>query len=142
MSRITVRAFSVSVDGFGAGPGQNRENPPYHVPVFVLTRHARRATEMEGGTTFYYVTEGMEAAASRAREAAQGKDVRVGGGVATIRQFLQAKMIEEMHLAVSPVVMGSGEALYAGLNLAELGYRCRELVAGEKAMHVMFGREG
>ncbi|MGH7154447.1 MAG: dihydrofolate reductase family protein, partial [Acetobacteraceae bacterium] len=197
MSRLCVRAFSLSVDGYGAGVNQDLQNPmgqngmdlhqwafrtrtfrtmfgqeggetdlddefaarsfenigawiigrnmfgpvrgpwqdeswkgwwgsspPYHVPVFVLTHHARAPLLMEGGTTFHFVTGSIDAALQKARESAGGKDVRIGGGVATIRQYLQARLIDEMHLAMSPVFLGTGEALFAGLDLRSLGYAC------------------
>ena len=95
-------------------------NPPYHVPVFVLTHHARAPLEMEGGTTFHFVTEGANAALEQAKAAAGGKDVRIGGGVSTIRQYLAAGKIDEMHLAMSPVLLGEGENLFAGMNLHQL----------------------
>jgi dihydrofolate reductase len=114
------------------------DNPPYHVPVFVLTHHARAPIEMEGGTTFHFVTEGIEAVLERARDAAGAKDVRVGGGAATIRQYLQARRIDEMHLAVSPTLLGRGEALLAGIDLPKLGYEVSEHAASPKAMHVVF----
>lgn len=213
MSKVRVAAFTVSIDGFGAGPGQSVEhplgrggeelhnwfvptrsfqsmygkdegttgideqfgaksfenlgawvmgrnmfgpvrgewpddgwrgwwgdNPPYHVPVFVLTHHAREPVEMKGGTTFHFVTGGIEEALERARQAAGGKDVRIGGGVSVIRQYLEARLIDEMHLAVSPVLLGSGEHLFEGLALPGLGYRVTEHVAGEAALHVMIER--
>lgn len=115
-------------------------NPPYHVPVFVLTHYARPDLVMEGGTTFYFVTDGIESALERAKKAAGTKDVRIGGGAATIQQYLRARLIDEMHFAISPVVLGSGELLFRGLNLRELGYHCREVVAGEKATHVVLAR--
>jgi dihydrofolate reductase len=115
-------------------------NPPYHVPVFVLTHHPRKSIEMEGGTTFHFVTEGIEEALTRAKQAAGPKDVRLGGGVATIRQYLRARLVDEMHLAVSPVVLGSGEHLLAGLDLLALGYRVVEHVASEAAMHVVLAQ--
>lgn len=108
-------------------------NPVYHVPVFVLTHHPRPSLVMEGGTTFHFITEGIEAALERAHAAAGDKDVRVGGGAATIRQYLQAKLIDEMHLAVSPVLLGQGEPLLAGLDLTKLGYRCEAFTPGERA---------
>jgi dihydrofolate reductase len=110
------------------------------VPTFVLTHHARPPLEMKGGTTFYFVTDGLDAAVARAREAAGGRDVRVGGGVATIRQFLQSGLIDDMHLAVRPVVLGAGEALFTGINLRALGYACADVVQGERAMHVFVRR--
>jgi len=110
-------------------------NPPYHTPVFVLTHYDRAPLEMEGGTTFHFVTGGIDEALERARDAAKGKDIRLGGGVATVRAYLQAGLIDEMHLVVSPVLLGRGEALLAGLDLPKLGYTCSERVAGEKATH-------
>jgi dihydrofolate reductase len=210
MAKLRVNCFSVSIDGYGAGPGQNLDNPmgvggmplhewvlptrtfqamfgndggtsgidddfaargmeglgawilgrnmfgpirgswtddawkgwwgdnpPYHTPVFVLTHHARPPIEMEGGTTFHFVTDGIHAALERAREAAGTRDVRVGGGTATIRQYLEAGLIDSMHLVISPVLLGAGENLLAGLDLAQLGYRCSEHVSSEAAMHVV-----
>ncbi|HJW11180.1 MAG TPA: dihydrofolate reductase family protein [Albitalea sp.] len=113
------------------------ENPPYHVPVFVLTHHPRQPIVMEGGTSFHFVTDGIHAALERAREAAQGQDVRLGGGVATIRQYLRAGLVDEIHLAISPTLLGRGEALLAGIDLLELGYRCTEHVSTPNAMHVV-----
>jgi dihydrofolate reductase len=215
MSRLRVAAFSVSLDGFGAGPNQSLKdplgeggerlhewafttrtfqrmfgneqagktgvdedfaarsfahvgawimgrnmfgpvrgpwpddqwkgwwgaNPPYHVPVFVLTHHARPPLEMEGGTVFHFVTEGIHAALERAREAAGGQDVRIGGGVSTVRQYLQAGLVDEMHLALSPVVQGRGEALFAGLDLVELGFECTEHAPTPHATHVVLSRK-
>jgi dihydrofolate reductase len=115
-------------------------SPPYHVPVFVLTHHARASLVMEGGTTFHFVTDGIHAALARAREAAPGRDVRVGGGVSTIRQFLEAGLIDEMHLAISPVLLGVGESLLAGIDLAKLGFTCTEHAATPAAMHVVLTR--
>jgi len=116
------------------------DDPPYHVPAFVLTHHARQPLEMKGGTTFHFVTGGGEAALARAREAAGGRDVRIGGGVATVRQFLQARLIDDLHLVVRPVVLGAGEALLAGIDLRALGYACADMVQGERAMHVFVRR--
>ncbi|MGE5081601.1 MAG: dihydrofolate reductase family protein [Acidobacteriota bacterium] len=113
------------------------DEPPYHVPVFVLTHHVRKPLAMQGGTTFYFVTDGAESALKRAREAAAGKDVRIGGGVSTIRQYLLAGQIDEMHLAMSPVLMGEGEHLFAGINLQQLGFRVAQSVAGENATHIL-----
>jgi dihydrofolate reductase len=113
------------------------DNPPYHVPVFVLTHHARASIAMAGGTTFHFVSGGIDEALARAREAAQGLDVRVGGGVATVRQYLQAGLVDEMHLALSPCLLGRGEALLAGIDLSQLGFRCTEHVATAHAMHVV-----
>lgn len=210
MSKVKVSAFSVSLDGFGAGPLQDRENPlgvrglelhtwflktvafremhqlsggsqgvdndfaarsfdnvgawilgrnmfgpvrgpwvddswkgwwgdepPYHVPVFVLTHHERAPLTMKGGTTFYFVTDGAGAALERAKEAAKGRDVRIGGGVATIRQYLTAGAVDEMHLAFSPVVLGEGENLFAGIHLPKLGFKPVQVTAGEEATHVI-----
>jgi len=213
MSRLVVKTFSISIDGFGAGLNQDLQNPlgaggpdlfdwffhtrtfrhmhgqpdgesgvdedwaaqgfenvgawilgrnmfgpvrgpwpddawkgwwgdepPYHVPTFVLTHHGRSPVPMKGGTTFYFVTDGIHAALEQAKAAAGGRDIRVGGGPGTIRQYLRAGLIDEMHLALRPVLLGSGEALLAGLNLRELGYTCTRYVAGERALHVFIGR--
>jgi dihydrofolate reductase len=210
MSKLRVAAFSVSIDGFGAGPNQCLEHPlgengmelhrwffdtltfrkmhggeggrsgtdedfaarsfqnvgawilgrnmfgpvrgpwldeswrgwwgdspPYHVPVFVLTHHPRPPLRMQGGTTFHFVTDGIRAALELAREAAGPMDVRVGGGVSTIRQYLRECLIDELHLAITPGLLGRGEALFAGLDWRELGYRCVHTAAGEKATHVI-----
>jgi len=115
-------------------------NPPYHTPVFVLTHHARAPLVMEGGTTFHFVTDGIQAALERATEAANGKDIRVGGGVATIRQYLRAGLIDEMHLAISPVLLGSGEHLFEGIDLLQLGYQCSKHVSTPNATHVVLSR--
>jgi dihydrofolate reductase len=209
MSKVRVGAFSVSIDGFGAGPRQDLQNPlgvrgfelhawfqqteifkkmhsqsggnkgidndstgqsfenvgawilgrnmfgpvrgpwkddswkgwwgdnpPYHTPVFVLTHHARSPLAMEGGTTFHFVTDGLESALKKAKEAAKGKDVRIGGGVSVIRQYLIAGQIDEMHLAVSPVLLGEGEHLFSGINLHQLGFTPFRTVSGENATHV------
>lgn len=117
------------------------DEPPYHCPVFVLTHHARAPLVMAGGTTFHFVTEGIEMALQRAREAAGGKDVRVGGGVSTIRQYLAKRLIDEMHLVVTPVLMGRGENLFAGLDLAALGYQSTEHIAGPGVTHVFVKRK-
>jgi dihydrofolate reductase len=214
VSRVRVAAFSISLDGYGAGPDQSLQNPlgvngtdlhqwafktrtfqkmfgqdggetgvdddfaarsfenvgawilgrnmfgpvrgpwpdeswkgwwgttpPYHVPVFVLTHHARAPLVMEGGTTFNFVTEGAAAALRQASDAAQGKDVRIGGGAATIRQYLQARLIDDMHLAVSPVFLGAGELLFAGLDMRALGYACAERVSTPNATHLIVTRQ-
>jgi dihydrofolate reductase len=215
MTRVRVNAFSISIDGYGAGPDQDLENPlgvggkalhqwafatrtfrtmfgqeggatgvddgfavrgfenlgawilgrnmfgpvrgpwpdeswrgwwgeepPYRVPVFVLTHHQRPQLEMKGGTIFHFVTGGIGEALDRARQAATGRDVRIGGGVATIRQYLEARLLDELHLAVSPVMLGKGENLFAGLDWPALGYEVAEHVAGEAAMHVVIRRHG
>ena len=116
-------------------------NPPYHTPVFVLTHHPRASIVMAGGTTFHFVTDGIEAALARATEAAGGLDVRLGGGVATIRQYLSAGLVDEMHLAISPVLLGRGENLLAGLDLPRLGYVRSEHVATSNATHVVLTRK-
>jgi len=116
------------------------ENPPYHTPVFVLTHHGRPPLPTHGGTTFYFVTDGIEAALRQATQAAQGRDVRIGGGVSTIRQFLMAGAIDEVHLAFSPVMLGEGEHLFSGINLPQLGYRRFQTTAGEEGMHVILRR--
>jgi dihydrofolate reductase len=116
------------------------DNPPYHTPVFVLTHHPREPIVMKGGTVFHFVTDGVGAALRRATDAANGQDIRLGGGVATIRQYLHARLVDEMHIAISPVVLGSGESLFAGLDLPAMGYECREHVTTANAMHVVFTR--
>jgi dihydrofolate reductase len=116
-------------------------NPPYHVPVYVLTNHARNPIEMEGGTTFHFVTEGIHAALERAFDSANGKDVRVGGGANVIRQYLSAKLIDEMHLAVSPILLGSGENLFLNIDLLSLGYKCTEHVNTDIATHLIIRKE-
>ncbi len=214
MSKLRVQCFTLSLDGYGAGPNQSREkplgergntlhqwfvptrtfqamfgkeggstgpdddfaargmanlgawilgrnmfgpvrgpwpddtwkgwwgaNPPYHVPVFVLTHHPRASITMEGGTVFHFVTDGIHAALARATEAAGGKDVRLGGGVATIRDYLNAKLIDEMHLAISPALLGSGEPLLAGINLPKLGYAVTEHVPTANATHIVLKKE-
>ncbi len=214
MSKLCVRAFSLSLDGYGAGPDQSLEDPmgvggmalhqwvlptrtfrtmfgreggetgidddfaqrgfenigawilgrnmfgpvrgpwpddswkgwwgdtpPYHVPVFVLTHHARAPIEMKGGTTFHFVTGGIETALRQARAAAKGKDVRLGGGVATVRQYLSARLIDEMHLAMSPVFLGKGENLLAGLDLPALGYGLSERVSTPAATHLIVKKQ-
>ena len=116
------------------------DDPPYHTPVFVLTHHARAPIEMNGGTVFHFVTDGITAALERAREAAAGQDVRIGGGVSTLQQYLRAQLVDEMHLAISPFVLGTGERLFDGLDLPALGYRVSQVVAGERATHVVLTR--
>ncbi len=118
------------------------DNPPYHTPVFVLTHHPRASIAMDGGTTFHFVTDGIDAALKRATEAADGKDIRLGGGVATIRQYLRAGLVDEMHLALSPVLLGSGEHLLAGIDMLKLGYECSEHVPTANATHVVLTRSG
>jgi dihydrofolate reductase len=112
------------------------EEPPYHVPAFVLTHHARKSLAMKGGTEFRFVTDGIHAALAQAQAAALGKDVRIGGGVATVRQFLQARLIDELHLVLRPVLLGGGENLLAGIDARALGYEVADSVAGERATHV------
>jgi dihydrofolate reductase len=215
MAKLRVHSFTMSLDGYGAGPGQNLENPlgagglalhqwafntrtfhamhgevggssgvdddfiargfdnigawiigrnmfgpirgpwpddtwkgwwgeepPYHVPVFVLTHHPRNSLTMNGGTTFHFVTNGIHAALARAREASQGKDIRLGGGVATIRECLREGLIDEMHLAFTPVLLGSGESLLAGMDLSALGYHITSHATTAGVMHVLIDRIG
>ena len=113
------------------------DSPPYHVPVFVLTHHARSSFETEGNTTFHFVTGGIHEALTRAREAAAGKDVRIGGGPDTIKQYLREGLIDELHIAIAPVLLGRGESLFGGVDLRALGYECIEFVGSEKATHVV-----
>jgi dihydrofolate reductase len=117
------------------------DNPPYHTDVFVLTHHPRKSFEMEGGTVFHFVTEGIHAALDKAKASAKGEDVRIGGGVSTIRQYLQAGLIDEMHLAVSPVVLGAGEHLLGGLDLPALGFQQTEYAPTAKAAHYVLARK-
>jgi dihydrofolate reductase len=112
------------------------EEPPYHVPVFVLTHHARPPLRMKGGTVFHFVTDGIRSALEQAKAAANGKDVRLGGGVSTIRQYLQAGLIDQLHLALRPILLGEGEALWQGLDMRALGYEATEHVTGERALHL------
>ena len=215
MPKLRVQSFSVSIDGYGAGPGQDLEHPlgvggeemfewafrtrtwtrmhgapdgetgvdddiaaqgfagvgawilgrnmfgpvrgpwpdeswkgwwgeepPYHVPVFVLTHHPRKPLAMAGGTEFRFVTNGIHAALDQARRAAGDRDVRLGGGVATVRQYLQAGLIDELHLAMAPVLLGRGEHLLAGLDLRALGYECVERIAGVRATHIILRKRG
>jgi len=118
------------------------DNPPYHTPVFVLTNHPRASITMDGGTVFHFVADGIHAALARATEAAGGKDVRVGGGVATIRQYLRAGLLDELNLVISPVLLGAGENLLAGIDATQMGYQCSEHVASTNAMHVVLTRRG
>ncbi|HEY7900733.1 MAG TPA: dihydrofolate reductase family protein [Caulobacteraceae bacterium] len=153
------RFASAAAEGFGAfilgrnmfgpirGPwpdatwkGWWGEDPPYHAPTFILTHQARAPIVMEGGTTFHFVTDGIESALDQAKAAAGEKDVKIGGGVATIRQYLLAGAIDTMHLALSPVVLGRGESLFAGLDLPNLGYRVTEVVPAQLATHVVLTR--
>jgi dihydrofolate reductase len=112
------------------------DEPPYHTPVFVLTHHAREPIAMRGGTEFRFVTAGIDEALRQAKEAAGNRDVRLGGGVSTIRQFLLAGLVDELHLAVRPLLLGRGEALFSGIDLPALGYECVKHLAGNRAMHV------
>jgi len=150
---------SRSMDGFGAfilgrnmfGPirgewpddawkGWWGDNPPYHAPTFVLTHYPRPSIEMLGGTTFHFVTDGIEVALQRAREAAGAKDIKIGGGTETVRQYIQAGHVDEIHLALAPVVFGQGEALFSGLDLHGLGYRIVEHVPTERATHIVLAK--
>jgi dihydrofolate reductase len=116
------------------------ENPPFHTPVFVLTHYERPPLAMAGETTFYFITDGIHSALERATAACGGKDIRIGGGIATIRQFLRAGLIDEIHLAIAPVLLGSGEQLFENLDLLKLGYKCTEHVPTPKATHVVLSR--
>jgi len=147
-----------SMDGFGAfilgrnmfGPirgewdeswkGWWGDNPPYHAPTYILTHHPRDPIVMEGGTTFYFVTDGIEAALEQAKAAAGGLDVKIGGGVSTVRQYLQAGLIDELHFAFAPVMLGQGEAMLAGIDLPALGFALTETAATELATHIVLSR--
>ena len=171
MTRVLVSAFSVSIDGYAAGPEQSfdgvgawimgrnmfgpvrgpwpdeswkgwwGDEPPYHTPAFVLTHHPRAPLKMKGGTEFRFVTEGIHAALEQAKAAAGNQDVRLGGGVSTVRQYLKAGLIDELHLAVRPVLLGTGENLFSGLDMSALGYECTDYVAGERAAHVFLRKK-
>jgi dihydrofolate reductase len=117
------------------------DTPPYHVPVFVLTNHPREPLPMNGGTTFYFVTDGIESALAQAKKAASGKDVRIGGGVSTVQQYLQAGLIDELHLALSPVLLGHGESLFNGIDMLALGYGPPKLTTGENATHFLIAKD-
>ena len=116
------------------------DNPPYHAPTFVLTHHPRQSIVMEGGTVFHFITEGIQSALDEARQAAGTKDVKIAGGVSTVRQYLKADLIDELHLAISPVLIGRGEELFHGLDLPGQGYRVIETTSGELATHIVIGR--
>ncbi len=118
------------------------EEPPYHVPVFVLTHHERAPLPMAGGTEFRFITGGVEEALGLAKAAARERDVRIGGGVATVRQYLQARLVDELHVALSPVLLARGENLWNGLDMQALGYGCKDVIRGERATHVLIGRIG
>lgn len=117
-------------------------NPPYHCDVFVLTNHPRESIKMEGGTTFHFVTDGIHSALKHARAAANGKDIRLGGGVEMVRQYLKERLIDEMHLAVSPIVLGKGENLFSGIDLPSLGYEVTEHKASDAATHIVITKKG
>ncbi|MEP7456413.1 dihydrofolate reductase family protein [Phyllobacterium sp. SB3] len=115
-------------------------NPPYHAPTFVLTHHSRDPIVMEGGTTFFFITEGIETALEQAKAAAGNDDVKIGGGVSTVRQYLQAGLIDELHLAISPIVLGIGEAMFTGIDLPRLGFNLTERIVTEHATHIVLAR--
>jgi hypothetical protein len=131
MQKLRVESFTISIDGFAAGPSQSLEHP------LVLTHHPRAALKMEGGTTFHFVTDGMQSALAQARQAANGKDVRVGGGAATIGQYLKHGLVDELHIAIAPVLLGAGERLFDGIDLPALGFRCTQHVGTPLATHVV-----
>ncbi|MGH7624849.1 MAG: dihydrofolate reductase family protein, partial [Gemmatimonadaceae bacterium] len=116
------------------------DDPPYHVPIFVLTHHARPPLQMKGDTTFYFVTGGIHEALDQARAAADGMDVRIGGGADTVQQYLRAGLVDKLHIAIAPVLLGKGERLFEGVDLKSLGYECAQFVASEKALHVVLQR--
>jgi dihydrofolate reductase len=117
------------------------DNPPYHAPTFILTHYPRDPIMMEGGTTFYFMTDGIEAALEQAKAVAGDRDVKIGGGVSTVRQYLQAGLIDELHFAFSPVMLGQGEAMFAGIDLPALGFAVTETAATELAMHIVLSRQ-
>lgn len=116
------------------------DSPPYHVPVFILTHHARPSIAMDSGTTFHFVTGGIHEALERAREAAAGRDVRIGGGASTIRQYLREGLVDELHIAIAPILLGRGERLFDAVDVRALGYECVEQAASEKATHIVLRR--
>jgi dihydrofolate reductase len=153
------RFASAAMEGFGAfilgrnmfGPAGDNwggpdwkgwwgDNPPYHAPTFILTHHARAPIVMEGGTTFHFVTDGIASALAQAKAAAGDRNVKIGGGAATIRQYVLAGAIDEVHLAVSPIVLGRGSPLFDGVDLPGLGYRVTETVPTKLATHVVLAR--
>ncbi|HYI88473.1 MAG TPA: dihydrofolate reductase family protein [Beijerinckiaceae bacterium] len=149
-SRVNIGAWIMGRNMFGPvrGPwpddawtGWWGGDPPFHAPVFVLTHHPRASVTMDGGTSFHFVADGIHAALERASDAAAGRDVALGGGVATIRQYLQAGLVDEMHLAIAPVLLGSGEHLLAGIDAPNLGYRCTEHVPSPSVTHVVLTKE-
>jgi dihydrofolate reductase len=117
------------------------ENPPYHCPVFVLTHHARASITMDGGTTFHFVTEGIHAALSRAKEAANGMDIRLCGGVSTIRQYLKEALVDELRIAIAPIILGTGEHLFDGIDLVKLGYKCVQAAPSSRATHIVIAKD-
>lgn len=117
------------------------DNPPYHTPVFVLTHHAREPLKMQGGTTFYFVTDGIESALAQAKAAAKNGDIRINGGVSTVRQYLKAGLVDELHLVYSPVLLGSGESLLSGIDLTQLGFELTEKVLTDSAIHVVLNKK-
>ena len=117
------------------------DEPPYHVPSFVLTHHSREPIEMKGGTTFYFVTDGIQSALEKAKTVAGDRDIRIGGGVSTVRQYLEARLIDELHLIFRPIFMGRGEKLFDGLDLRDLGYAVDRWVPGERSVHLLISRK-
>lgn len=113
------------------------DNPPYHVPVFILTHHTRPDIQMEGDTIFHFITGGIHEALDKAREATNGMDIRIGGGVNTIQQYLRAGLIDELHIVISPIFLGGGERLFEGVDMRALGYKCIQFVSSEKATHIV-----
>jgi dihydrofolate reductase len=113
------------------------EDPPFHVPVFVLTHHKRESISMKGGTTFHFVTQGINTALEEAKKVTGEKDIRIGGGVQTIRQFLLSGYVDEIHLALSPIFLGAGEHLFSGIDMSKLGYHEVQVLKGERAIHVL-----
>jgi dihydrofolate reductase len=117
------------------------DEPPYHVPTFVLTHFPREPIEMKGGTTFHFVTDGIHSALEQAKAAAGDKDIRIGGGAETVRQYLRERLVDELHLAMRPIFLGKGETIFEGLNLRELGYKVEETVPGERATHLIVRKQ-
>ncbi|WP_019936586.1 dihydrofolate reductase family protein [Bordetella sp. FB-8] len=147
MTRVRVQSLTISLDGYGAGPDQDLDNPlgiggtELHQWLFPTRMFQKTLFGKDGGTTFHFVTGGLREALDRTREAAAGKDARIGGGPDTIRQYLREGLIDERHFAISPILLGQGEPLFAGVDLRARGYGCVEFVASEKATHVVLRRQ-
>jgi dihydrofolate reductase len=137
----SLRVATPQVCPNGSVTGWWGDEPPYHVPTFVLTHHPRKSLEMKGGTTFHFVSDGIHSALERAKDAANGRDVRIGGGIETIQQYIRARLIDELHLAFRPILLGSGENLFVDVDMVSLGYQCVKNFSTEHAMHVVLTKQ-